>query len=102
MFQCLVSNSAFALGTQFIAILEEKGEGVQWGNTGYSETSEFTFAWTCYMMAIDGVIYGLIGWYIRNIWAGGYNGKSGTLMQVGGTFMQVGIVVHQENLGRRV
>lgn len=49
-------------------------EGIQWSNIDKSPIpgDETSFSWCCYMMLIDGCIYLVIGWYIRNVKPGKY------------------------------
>ena len=57
-------EAAFGDGCRIIARKELMTEGLQWDNIHdlYYET---TFAGIMYAMAINGVAFGVIGWYIR-------------------------------------
>ncbi|XP_064594630.1 uncharacterized protein LOC135461452 [Liolophura sinensis] len=69
MLSCLSSTSAFGFACQFMSRFEEQLVGIQWHNTWLNtvEGHDMNFAWTCIMMAVDGVIYLIIGWYVRNV-----------------------------------
>ncbi|XP_050393414.2 uncharacterized protein LOC126811654 [Patella vulgata] len=71
---CLSSTTAFSFGAQYLAFLEELGDGIQWNNIDHSfvKGDKMTFSWTCIMMLIDSLIYLVIGWYVRNVKPGKY------------------------------
>ncbi|KAK6169359.1 hypothetical protein SNE40_020430 [Patella caerulea] len=71
---CLSSTTAFSFGAQYLAFLEELGDGIQWNNINDSlvQGDKMTFNWTCIMMLIDSLIYLVIGWYVRNVKPGKY------------------------------
>ena len=63
-----------AYGAQLIGTFEGQGEGVHWGNVnkGTSVDDAFTFGAVLGMMLFDGLIYGLLAWYIEGVWPGKY------------------------------
>ena len=66
--QSLACNTALSQGSQIIALLEERGEGIQWDNMDQKVLyTELTFDWMLAFMIFDGIIYGLIGWYASNV-----------------------------------
>ncbi|VDI72583.1 ATP-binding cassette, subfamily A (ABC1), member 1, partial [Mytilus galloprovincialis] len=71
---CLSSTTAFGFGAHHLSRYETLMEGIQWSNIDKSPIlgDETSFSWCCYMMLIDGCIYLVIGWYIRNVKPGKY------------------------------
>ncbi|XP_056019725.1 uncharacterized protein LOC125668687 isoform X2 [Ostrea edulis] len=71
---CLFSTTAFGFGSQYLARYEIQMIGVNWNNIDVSpiEGDRMNFHWCVLMMVIDGVIYLLIGWYIRGVKPGKY------------------------------
>lgn len=42
--------------------------GLQWANVGQApEQAGMTFAWVCWMILLDSVLYFLCGWYLSNL-----------------------------------
>ena len=74
VFQCLSSTTAFGFAAQYLSRQEVLMEGVQWSNIKTSPLvgDDMNFSWTCIMMVIDGCIYLVIGWYVRNVKPGKY------------------------------
>ncbi|KAK3089434.1 hypothetical protein FSP39_003578, partial [Pinctada imbricata] len=72
--ECLFSTTAFGFAAQYLARFEIQMEGIHWYNIKDSplKDDDFSFSWACLMMLIDGCIYLVIGWYIRNIKPGKY------------------------------
>lgn len=72
--QCLSSTTAFGFGSQYLARYEIQMVGISWKNIRDSpiQGDEMSFHWCLVMMALDGVIYLVIGWYIRNVKPGDY------------------------------
>ncbi|XP_074649468.1 uncharacterized protein LOC141904723 isoform X2 [Tubulanus polymorphus] len=69
----LFSTSAFSFSTVHVTRAEDRGVGIQWSNTKDTYVlSLMTFEWGCIMMFVDGLIYFVIGWYVRNIYPGKY------------------------------
>ncbi|KAL3877832.1 hypothetical protein ACJMK2_035476, partial [Sinanodonta woodiana] len=66
---CLFSASAFGFSGQYLTQYEEQLVGLQWSNIAFSpiDGDPTSFSWTCSMMVIDGVIYAVLGWYIRHV-----------------------------------
>ncbi|XP_067909210.1 ATP-binding cassette sub-family A member 13-like [Heterodontus francisci] len=71
---CLLCPTAFSQGTYIITLFEGDGSGIQWNNM-YEATGDgdnVSFAWICWMMIIDSVIYLILGWYLQNVFPGKY------------------------------
>ncbi|ELU18493.1 hypothetical protein CAPTEDRAFT_149677 [Capitella teleta] len=72
----LSCTTALSMGTQIVANFEQQGVGVQWDNVQggfyYGPENTFTFVWCCYMLLIDAVVYGILGYYIRHVFPGKY------------------------------
>lgn len=70
--QSLLMSSAFSFGCLYLARFEELGLGIQWHNIWDSPlpNDDMNFAYALIMLAADGLIYGLIGWYISNVFPG--------------------------------
>ncbi|XP_061191991.1 uncharacterized protein LOC133200204 [Saccostrea echinata] len=71
---CLSSTTAFGFGSQYLAHYEIQMTGIHWNNLDSSpiEGDQMNFHWCLVMMALDGVIYLLIGWYVRGVKPGKY------------------------------
>ena len=67
--QSLSSTAAFSYACQFMTYYENQGEGIQWDNAKEG-WGGFDFRWGAWMMLFDGIAYGLIGWYVRNVFPG--------------------------------
>ncbi|XP_037682529.1 retinal-specific phospholipid-transporting ATPase ABCA4 isoform X2 [Choloepus didactylus] len=70
----LLSPVAFGFGTEYLARFEEQGLGLQWGNIGNSpmEGDEFSFLLSIKMMLLDAALYGLLAWYLDQVFPGDY------------------------------
>ncbi|KAM5322049.1 retinal-specific phospholipid-transporting ATPase ABCA4 isoform 2-T2 [Glossophaga mutica] len=70
----LLSPVAFGFGTEYLARFEEQGLGLQWSNIGNSpvEGDEFSFLMSMKMMLLDAALYGLLGWYLDQVFPGDY------------------------------
>ncbi|XP_059771988.1 retinal-specific phospholipid-transporting ATPase ABCA4 [Balaenoptera ricei] len=70
----LLSPVAFGFGTEYLARFEEQGLGLQWNNIGNSpmEGDEFSFLMSMKMMLIDAALYGLLAWYLDQVFPGDY------------------------------
>ncbi|XP_014775872.1 uncharacterized protein LOC106873159 [Octopus bimaculoides] len=66
---CLSSTTAFSFGSQYLSRYEEQMVGLQWKNIHESpmEGDDLSFSFACTMMAIDSLIYFIIGWYVKSI-----------------------------------
>ncbi|GAB1599090.1 hypothetical protein Ahia01_000186200, partial [Argonauta hians] len=69
LFVCLSSTTAFSFGSRYLSRFEEQMAGLQWDNINKSpiEGDEMSFSFACTMMAVDSLIYFLIGWYVKSI-----------------------------------
>lgn len=70
--QSLLSPVAFGFGTEYLVRFEEQGLGLQWGNIGKSpvEGDEFSFLLAMKMMLLDAALYGLLAWYLDQVFPG--------------------------------
>ncbi|XP_071965866.1 phospholipid-transporting ATPase ABCA1-like isoform X2 [Antedon mediterranea] len=71
---CLLSPSAFCYGCEMLSRFEEQVVGASWSNfdTNPLEGAQLTFGVICAIMVADGLIYFIIGWYIKNVFPGTY------------------------------
>lgn len=70
--QSLLSPVAFGFGTEYLVRFEEQGLGLQWSNIGNSpmEGDEFSFLLSMKMMLFDAALYGLLAWYLDQVFPG--------------------------------
>ncbi|XP_023576085.1 retinal-specific ATP-binding cassette transporter [Octodon degus] len=70
----LLSPVAFGFGTEYLVRFEEQGLGLQWSNIGNSpmEGDEFSFLLSMQMMLLDAALYGLLAWYLDQVFPGDY------------------------------
>ncbi|XP_014662041.1 PREDICTED: LOW QUALITY PROTEIN: ATP-binding cassette sub-family A member 1-like [Priapulus caudatus] len=70
----LLSNVAFGTGSYYLAQMEQKQEGAQWHNLWQSPIpgDNYNFAMCIIMLAVDGVIYAVLTWYIEAVFTGEY------------------------------
>ncbi|XP_073689114.1 retinal-specific phospholipid-transporting ATPase ABCA4, partial [Garra rufa] len=70
----LMSQVAFGFGTEYLSRYEEQGLGLQWDNiqTSLLEGDEFSFITSIIMMVLDTVLYGVLAWYLDNVFPGQY------------------------------
>ena len=63
---CILSNTCVGLGINTIALLEIRGEGVQWNNLDepISLDDDFNLGWVLLMLIVDSVVYMLIAWCV--------------------------------------
>ncbi|XP_076975466.1 retinal-specific phospholipid-transporting ATPase ABCA4 [Tamandua tetradactyla] len=74
MAMSLLSPVAFGFGTEYLVRFEEQGVGLQWGNIGNSpmEGDEFSFLLSMKMLLFDTALYGLLAWYLDQVFPGDY------------------------------
>uniref|UniRef100_A0A8B9IIP2 ATP binding cassette subfamily A member 4 n=1 Tax=Anser cygnoides TaxID=8845 RepID=A0A8B9IIP2_ANSCY len=74
LFQSLLSQVAFGFGTEYLSRYEEQGLGLQWGNirTSPLEGDEYSFLFSIKMMLFDAFLYGILSWYLDNVFPGDY------------------------------
>lgn len=72
LFQSLLSQVAFGFGTEYLSRYEEQGLGLQWGNirTSPLEGDEYSFLFSIRMMLFDAFLYGILSWYLDNVFPG--------------------------------
>ncbi|KAJ7332470.1 hypothetical protein JRQ81_014650, partial [Phrynocephalus forsythii] len=70
----LLSQVAFGFGTEYLSRYEEQGLGLQWNNIWASplEGDQYSFLLSMEMMLFDAFIYGLLAWYLDNVFPGDY------------------------------
>uniref|UniRef100_A0A8C5L437 P-type phospholipid transporter n=2 Tax=Jaculus jaculus TaxID=51337 RepID=A0A8C5L437_JACJA len=70
----LLSPVAFGFGTEYLVRFEEQGLGLQWNNMGSSpvEGDEFSFLLSMKIMLLDAALYGLLAWYLDQVFPGDY------------------------------
>ncbi|XP_064444861.1 retinal-specific phospholipid-transporting ATPase ABCA4 [Mirounga angustirostris] len=70
----LLAPVAFGFGTEYLSRFEEQGLGLQWSNIGKSpmEGDEFSFLMSMKMMLLDAALYGLLAWYLDQVFPGDY------------------------------
>ncbi|XP_072296815.1 retinal-specific phospholipid-transporting ATPase ABCA4-like [Eucyclogobius newberryi] len=70
----LLSPVAFGFGTEYLSRYEEQGLGLQWDNiqTSPLEKDTFSFRTSILMMMFDSVLYGVLAWYLDNVFPGQY------------------------------
>ncbi|KAM9280081.1 retinal-specific phospholipid-transporting ATPase ABCA4 [Cariama cristata] len=70
----LLSQVAFGFGTEYLSRYEEQGLGLQWDNIGTSplEGDEYSFLFSIKMMLFDAFLYGILSWYLDNVFPGDY------------------------------
>jgi len=62
----LLVPSAFTFAADKMSALEDTRDGITWASLEYS-TEEFTFANALLMLWVDVVVYGILAWYIENV-----------------------------------
>lgn len=67
-----MSQVAFGFGTEYLSRYEEQGLGLQWDNiqTSLLEGDEFSFLISIIMMVLDTILYGILAWYLDNVFPG--------------------------------
>ncbi|KFV67554.1 Retinal-specific ATP-binding cassette transporter, partial [Dryobates pubescens] len=70
----LISQVAFGFGTEYLSRYEEQGLGLQWGNirTSPLEGDQYSFLFSIQMMLLDAFLYGILAWYLDNVFPGDY------------------------------
>ncbi|TSK13580.1 Retinal-specific ATP-binding cassette transporter [Bagarius yarrelli] len=70
----LLSPVALGFGTEYLSRYEEQGLGLQWDNISSSplEGDEFCFLNSICMLLFDSVLYGVLAWYLDNVFPGQY------------------------------
>uniref|UniRef100_A0A669ETI5 P-type phospholipid transporter n=1 Tax=Oreochromis niloticus TaxID=8128 RepID=A0A669ETI5_ORENI len=70
----LLSPVAFGFGTEYLSRYEEQGLGLHWNNikTSPLEKDTYSFLTSILMMIFDAVLYGVLAWYLDNVFPGQY------------------------------
>uniref|UniRef100_A0A3Q1EF74 P-type phospholipid transporter n=1 Tax=Acanthochromis polyacanthus TaxID=80966 RepID=A0A3Q1EF74_9TELE len=68
----LLSPVAFGFGTEYLSRYEEQGLGLQWNTiqTSPLEKDTYSFLTSILMMMFDAVLYGVLAWYLDNVFPG--------------------------------
>uniref|UniRef100_A0A3B4ZGQ4 P-type phospholipid transporter n=1 Tax=Stegastes partitus TaxID=144197 RepID=A0A3B4ZGQ4_9TELE len=68
----LLSPVAFGFGTEYLSRYEEQGVGLQWDTiqTSPLEKDTYSFLTSILMMMFDAVLYGVLAWYLDNVFPG--------------------------------
>ena len=63
------SAAAFGYSSLYISWYEQQGRGLQLSDISTSPIpgDQMNFSWSIIMMFLDGVIYGILGWYVKNV-----------------------------------
>ena len=69
-FQCSSATSAFMTACYELVYQEQRSYGVQWDNLNDEISARFTYMYAMGMCLLDGVVYGIIAWYISNVFPG--------------------------------
>lgn len=70
----MLSTTAFGIGAKYLAYYEMEGVGSHFHNIHRSplEGDSFTLFHVIVMMAVDIVLYGVLVWYVENVFPGQY------------------------------
>ncbi|XP_068022332.1 retinal-specific phospholipid-transporting ATPase ABCA4 isoform X2 [Melanerpes formicivorus] len=70
----LIPQVAFGFGTEYLSRYEEQGLGLQWDNirTSPLEGDQYSFLFAIKMMLFDASLYGILAWYLDNVFPGDY------------------------------
>ncbi len=74
LFKCLSSATAFGYSSLYITWYEQQGKGLSWPNIFVSPipNDNMSFGLTILIMALDGLAYGLMGWYVKSVFPSTY------------------------------
>lgn len=72
LLQSFLSPVAFGFGTEYLSRYEEQGLGLQWNNiqTSPLEKDTYSFLTSILMMLLDAALYGILAWYLDNVFPG--------------------------------
>lgn len=70
LFTSLLMCTSFCYGCLHINRYEAHGVGIQWENLMHSPVhdDEMNFVYSVIMVAVDIILYAILGWYISNVW----------------------------------
>ncbi len=71
---CMSSATCFGYSSLYMSWYEQQGRGMQWSHVWISPipNDRMTYGLTIVMMIADGFLYGLFGWYIKNVFPSKY------------------------------
>lgn len=66
---CFLSNTCLGLGVEVLARLEQRQEGLTWGNVAspISIDDNFNMAWVFGMLIIDSILYMIVAWWVWSV-----------------------------------
>lgn len=72
--KCLFTSTAFGYSSLYISWYEQQGKGLQFEDIWSSPITNdsMSYGWSIVVMLVDGIIYGVLGWYIKQIFPGRY------------------------------
>uniref|UniRef100_A0A670J9Y3 P-type phospholipid transporter n=1 Tax=Podarcis muralis TaxID=64176 RepID=A0A670J9Y3_PODMU len=100
-----LSPVAFGFGTEYLSRYEEQGLGLQWDNVRTSplEGDQYSFLFSMEMMVLDGFIYGLLAWYLDNVFPGDYGIPRPWYFPFQQSYwlgpFEIGVFLHPDHLG---
>ena len=67
---CLLPNTCLGIATRIIAKFESLEVGLTWSRVGSSPSADddFSFAYVLGMFIVQSIIYGIITWYVTDVW----------------------------------
>lgn len=70
---CLSSATAFGYSSLYISWYEQQEKGLNWQNVWESpiHNDQMNFALAILFMIGDGIVYGILGWYVKNVFSSG-------------------------------
>ena len=71
---CLSSATAFGYSSLYMSWYEQQGKGLQWKDVWVSPipNDDMTYGLTVVMMIVDGIVYGILGWYVKKVFPSNY------------------------------
>lgn len=71
---CLSSATAFGYSSLYMSWYEQQGKGLQFKDIWVSPipNDKMTYGLTIVLMFMDGLVYGLLGWYVQNVFPSRY------------------------------
>jgi ABC-type multidrug transport system fused ATPase/permease subunit len=68
------SATAFGYSSLYISWYEQQGKGLQWADIWTSPVPNDTmnYGYTIIIMILDGFVYGILGWYVKNVFPSQY------------------------------
>ena len=72
--KCFFTSTAFGYSSLYISWYEQQGKGLQFENiwTSPIANDSMSYGWSIVVMLLDGLVYGVLGWYAKQIVPGRY------------------------------